>query len=132
MSESKTGALIIIANKSPLEQYVETGKILDAVVSAELIENIFFKNSPLHDGAMIIHDNKIKAAGCILPVSSNRNIPGAFGLRHRSAVGVTEQSDAISIIVSEETGKISYAIAGKLIPNLMPNQLKSRLLEDLS
>ncbi|NOX46596.1 MAG: TIGR00159 family protein [Chlorobi bacterium] len=132
MSESKTGALIIVANKSPLEQYVETGKVLDAVISEELIENIFFKNSPLHDGALIIHDNKIKAAGCILPVSSNRNLPGTFGLRHRSAVGVTEQSDAISIIVSEETGKISYAIAGKLIPNLMPNQLKSRLLEDMS
>jgi uncharacterized protein (TIGR00159 family) len=132
MSESKTGALIIVANKSPLEQYVETGKVLNALISEELIENIFFKNSPLHDGAMIIHDNKIKAAGCILPVSSNRNIPGTFGLRHRSAVGITEQSDAIAIIVSEETGKISYAISGKLIPNLMPNQLKSRLLEDLS
>ncbi|RLD56805.1 MAG: TIGR00159 family protein [Bacteroidetes bacterium] len=132
MSETKTGALIIVANKSHLEQYVETGKVLDAMISGELIENIFFKNSPLHDGAMIIHENKIKAAGCILPVSANRNIPSTFGLRHRAAVGITEQSDAVAIMVSEETGKISYAIGGKLVPNLMPNQLKSRMLEDIS
>lgn len=131
MSESKTGALIIVANKSPLEQYVNTGQLMNAVISAELIGNIFFKNSPLHDGALIIHENKLKAAGCILPVSSNRNIPGAFGLRHRAAVGVTEQSDAIAIIVSEETGDISYAISGKLTSKLKPNQLRSKLLEDV-
>ena len=131
MGESKTGALVILANKSPLEQYVNTGQIMESLISAELIKNIFFKNSPLHDGALIIHENKLKAAGCILPVSSNRNIPGAFGLRHRAAVGVTEQSDAIAIIVSEETGNISYAISGKLTPNLKPNQLRTRLLEDM-
>ncbi len=131
MSESKTGALVIVANKSPLEQYVNTGQLMESVISAELIKNIFFKNSPLHDGALIIHENKLKAAGCILPVSSNRNIPGAYGLRHRAAVGITEQSDAIAIIVSEETGNIAYAISGKLTSSIKPNQLRSRLLEDL-
>ncbi len=132
MSESKTGALIIVANKSRLEQYVETGERLDADISEPLIENIFFKNSPLHDGAMIIHHNKIKAARCILPVSSNQKIPASLGLRHRAAVGVTEQSDSLAIVVSEETGGISYAKGGELKTKIQPNQLKSYLLEDLS
>ena len=132
MSENKTGALIIVANKSGLEQYVETGEILDADISEPLIENIFFKNSPLHDGAMIIHHNKIKAARCILPVSSNQKIPASLGLRHRAAVGVTEQSDSLAIVVSEETGGISYAKGGELETKIQPNQLKSYLLEDLS
>lgn len=132
MSESKTGALIIVADKSELEQYVETGEWLDADISEPLIENIFFKNSPLHDGAMIIHHNKIKAARCILPVSSNQKIPASLGLRHRAAVGVTEQSDSLAIVVSEETGGISYAKGGKLKTNIQPNQLKSYLLKDLS
>jgi len=132
MSENKTGALIIVANKSRLEQYVETGEKLDADISEPLIENIFFKNSPLHDGAMIIHHNKIKAARCILPVSSNQKIPASLGLRHRAAVGVTEQSDSLAIVVSEETGGISYAKGGELKTNIQPNQLKSYLLEDLS
>ena len=114
LSESKTGALIIIAQKSGLEQYVDTGEFIDSAISSGLIQNIFFKNSPLHDGAMIIHQDKIKAARCILPVSENPKIPASLGLRHRAAVGITEDSDAIAIIVSEETGKISFAKDGEL------------------
>ncbi len=132
MAESKTGALIIIARKSELAQYVTTGELLDAELSEALIESIFFKNSPLHDGALIIHQNKIKAARCILPVSSNEKIPVSLGLRHRAAVGITEQSDALAVIVSEETGNIAYASNGKLQTKFKPNQLMTHLLEDLS
>jgi uncharacterized protein (TIGR00159 family) len=132
MSESKTGALIIITKVSGLDQYVETGEKLDAVISETLIENIFFKNSPLHDGALIIQNNKIKAARCILPVSGNQKIPASYGLRHRAAVGVTEQSDALAIIVSEETGLISYSKNGKLQTKVKPNQLKTYLTEDIA
>ncbi len=132
MAEQKTGALIIIANKSGLEQFVETGEQLNATISDALIENIFFKNSPLHDGAMIIHNNIIKAARCILPLSDNKKIPASLGLRHRAAVGITEQSDAMAIIISEETGHISYAFNGKLKKNIPPNKLKSFIKEDIS
>lgn len=132
LSESKTGALIIIAKISGLEQYVETGEKMDAVISESLIENIFFKNSPLHDGALIIQNNRLKAARCILPVSGNQKIPANYGLRHRAAVGVTEQSDALAIIVSEETGLISYSKGGKLQTKVKPNQLKIYLTEDLA
>ncbi|MCD4664258.1 MAG: diadenylate cyclase CdaA [Bacteroidales bacterium] len=132
MSESNTGALIIIAQKSELEQYVETGERLDAKVSGPLIENIFFKNSPLHDGALIIHHNKIVASRCILPVSESQEIPAELGLRHRAAVGVTEQSDALAIVVSEETGEMSFSQNGELKKNIKPNQLKTFLLEELS
>jgi uncharacterized protein (TIGR00159 family) len=132
MSETKTGALIIIAQKSELEQFVATGEYLGAAISESLLENIFFKNSPLHDGAVIIHENKIKAARCILPVSNNKNIPASLGLRHRAALGITEQSDALAIVVSEENGKISYAINGELKVGLETNQLKSNLIEELT
>ncbi|HPE57586.1 MAG TPA: diadenylate cyclase CdaA [Bacteroidales bacterium] len=131
LSEKKTGALIIITNKSGLEQYVNTGDIIDANVSNGLIENIFTKNAPLHDGAMIIHHNKIRAVGCILPVSSSKTIPAMYGLRHRAAVGVTEQSDALAIIISEETGSISIARHGKLRSRIQPTQLKNIILENL-
>jgi uncharacterized protein (TIGR00159 family) len=131
MSENKTGALIIIAKVSGLDQYIETGERIDSNVSELLIENIFFKNSPLHDGALIIHHNKIIAARCILPVSGNQKIPASYGLRHRAAVGLTEQSDALAIIVSEETGLISYSKDGKLQTKVKPNQLKAYLTEDL-
>lgn len=131
LAESRTGALIIIANKSGLETYVNTGDIIDAQVSAGLIQNIFFKNSPLHDGAMIIHQNKIRAVGCILPVSSSKTIPAMYGLRHRAAVGITEQSDAIALIISEETGQISMAKNGKLRTKIQTTQLKNIILENL-
>lgn len=132
LAEAKTGALIIIANKSGLEQFVDTGQKMDAEISDALIENIFFKNSPLHDGALIIHQNKIKAARCILPVSGNKKIPANLGLRHRAAVGITEQSDAYAIIISEETGKISYAWNGELKTGIKPNQLRTYITEGLS
>jgi diadenylate cyclase len=132
MSENKIGALIIVAKVSGLEQYVETGERIDANVSELLIENIFFKNSPLHDGALIIQHNKMIAARCILPVSGNQKIPSSYGLRHRAAVGLTEQSDALAIIVSEETGQIAYSKDGKLQTKVKPNQLKTYLTEDLA
>jgi uncharacterized protein (TIGR00159 family) len=132
LTETNTGALIIIANKSGLEQYIESGEFIDSQISSGLIENIFFKNSPLHDGAMIIHNNKIKAARCILPVSDNAKIPSSLGLRHRAAVGITELSDALSIILSEETGKISIAFDGELQNNIEISQLKKIIIEELS
>ena len=112
MSQSKTGALIVIQQKVGLKDYVETGDIIDAQITQQLIETIFFKNTPLHDGAMIVDRKKIVAAGCILPVSKDMNIPKSFGLRHRSALGITEVSDAISVVVSEETGNISVFMRG--------------------
>ena len=113
MSKTKTGALIVFQRKMPLKEYEATGDIIDADVNVRLIENIFFKNSPLHDGAMIIADNKIKSVGCILPVSHNMDIPKALGLRHRAALGMSQATDAICIVVSEETGNISVALGGE-------------------
>jgi diadenylate cyclase len=131
MSETRTGALIIIAKISGLEQYVDTGEKIDASLSESLIETVFFKNNPLHDGALIIQNNRIIAARCILPVSASQQIPGHYGLRHRAAVGLTEASDALAIIVSEEDGEISYSKSGNLHPKVKPNQLKTYLMEDL-
>ncbi|MCQ2360215.1 MAG: diadenylate cyclase CdaA [Paludibacteraceae bacterium] len=111
---TKTGLLIIMQQDADLSRYSETGEMIDARVSARLIENIFFKNTPLHDGALIIHNSKIVSAGCILPVSHNLNIPKHYGLRHRAALGISEKTDAISIIVSEETGHISVARNGEI------------------
>ncbi len=127
MSANKTGALIIIAKLNELRQYVETGQIIEARISDELLMNIFFKNSPLHDGAVIIVNNKIKSARAILPVSSNKKISVSLGLRHRAAVGVTEKTDAIAVIVSEETGEISYSKRGVLIQSVNPSHLKNFL-----
>jgi uncharacterized protein (TIGR00159 family) len=132
MSHSKTGALLVIAKKNELQTYVNTGEIIEANVSMQLLENIFFKNSPLHDGAVIIVNNRIRAARCILPVSGNRNISHDLGLRHRSAMGITEQSDAISIVVSEQTGMISYCKRGELNLNIQPSQLKDYLEEEFN
>ncbi|MBK6965431.1 MAG: TIGR00159 family protein [Bacteroidales bacterium] len=129
MASTKTGALIVIGKVNELEEYINTGEILDARISEQLILNIFYKNSPLHDGAMIIMNNKIRAASCILPVSKNENLPTHVGLRHRSAVGVSEKSDAIAIVVSEQTGKISWCKEGELNLNIEPSKLKT-LLED--
>ena len=109
MASTKTGALIVLAGDSNLKEIVDTGEKLDAQVSARLIENIFFKNTPLHDGALVIKDGKMVAAACILPVSKNLDIPQHYGLRHRAALGLTEKSDATCIVVSEETGLISIA-----------------------
>lgn len=114
MSKSKTGALIVFQRKVPLTEYEKTGDRIDADVNVRLIENIFFKNSPLHDGAMIIAGHRIAAAGCILPVSHDMDIPKNLGLRHRAALGMSQVTDAICVIVSEETGGISVARGGKL------------------
>lgn len=113
MSKSKTGALIVFQRKMPLGDYEKTGDVIDADINTRLIENIFFKNSPLHDGAMIIADKRIMSVGCILPVSHDMNIPKELGLRHRAALGMSQVTDAVCIIVSEETGNISVARDGE-------------------
>lgn len=127
MSESKTGALIVITRTSSLQAYAETGDIINANTSSRLLENIFFKNSPLHDGAVIIEKDRIHAARCILPVSDSRNLPANLGLRHRAALGITENTDALAIIVSEETGNVSIADHGTIHENLS----KSDLIQNL-
>lgn len=114
MSSHKTGALIAIEQTGNLDMYASTGDMLDARVSERLIENIFFKNAPLHDGAMIVANNRITAARCILPSSDNPNIPAELGMRHRAAIGLTEHSDALVVVVSEETGRISVARSAEL------------------
>jgi uncharacterized protein (TIGR00159 family) len=132
MSATKTGALIIFARKTPLDEFLQTGKMLDARPNSELLENIFFKNSPLHDGAVIIKDHRIAAARCILPVSKNPNLPQEVGLRHRSALGSTEMTDAIAVIVSEQTGKISICKEGQMIRDLTSSSLRQMLYENLT
>ena len=114
MAKTKTGALIVFTRISELEHITNSGVILNAEISKSLIKSIFFKNSPLHDGAMIITGDKIVAARCMLPLSQRTDIPGKFGLRHRSAIGISENTDAIVFIVSEETGTISYSVEGDL------------------
>jgi len=128
-AETKTGVLIVITKDSELIDYVQTGELINGVISTRLLETIFFKNSPLHDGAVIITRNKIKAAGCILPVSQSMSMPQEVGLRHRAAMGITETTDAISIVVSEETGRISLFSKGEMEMGLSPDELTQRLSE---
>jgi len=130
MADTKTGALLVIARENELIPFIETGQAVEAKVSEVLIETIFFKNSPLHDGAVIISGDRIRAARCILPVSNKSNIPARYGLRHRAAVGLTEKSDAVAIVVSEERGKIAYSFEGSLVENVTPSEL-SNFLENL-
>ena len=129
MSNIKQGALIILTSQHELRIIKDTGQYLNADISVELLENIFYPNSPLHDGAVIISGNKIEAARCILPISKSPRLTASTGLRHRAAVGVTEQSDAIAIVVSEQTGKIAYAEGGELTRNVQPSVLRD-FLED--
>ena len=114
MSETKTGALIVLAHTSSMEFVIETGDVIDARINRRLIENLFFKNSPLHDGAMVIADGRIVAARCTLPITENPNIPAHYGMRHRAATGLSEETDASVIVVSEETGNISFVKDGKI------------------
>ena len=114
MSETKTGALIVLRHGSSLERYIETGDTLNASINRRLIENIFFKNTPLHDGAMILSADSILAARCTLPISENPHIPPQFGMRHKAALGLSEQTDASVIVVSEQTGEISFVERGEL------------------
>lgn len=130
MSNIKQGALIVLTRDNTLTDIILTGVSIDAEISKPLIENIFFKNSPLHDGAMIITDNRIVAARCILPVTNNSEIPGHYGLRHRAAVGVTENSDCIVLVVSEETGNISLVKAGA-ITTLSADTMEDTLVNEL-
>lgn len=127
MSNVKQGALIIITRQHELRIIKETGQYINADISVDLLENIFFPNSPLHDGAVIISKNKIEAVQCILPISKSKDFSANIGLRHRAAVGITEQSDAIAIVVSEQTGKIAYAEGGELTRNVQPSALRDFL-----
>lgn len=127
MSKSKTGALIVFQRKMPLTDYIKTGDPLDAKINVRLIENIFFKNTPLHDGAMIIVRDRIKAAGCILPVSHDMDVPKELGLRHRAALGMSQATDAVCVIVSEETGGISIAMDGALTVRVTAPELEKTL-----
>lgn len=131
MAKSKTGALIVIQREQSLSEYVATGDVLNARLNTRLLENIFFKNSPLHDGAVIVAQDKILAAGCILPVSHNTDVPRYLGLRHRSALGITQETDAVAVVVSEETGNISYFCEGKMYLKLTITELE-HILADLN
>ncbi len=130
LSKSKTGALIILDLFSELKYYSTSGEKLNAQLSSAMLESIFFKNSPLHDGGVIIENNKIVAARCILPVSENQEFPAHFGLRHRAAAGITETSRSIAIIISEETGKISIAKEGKINYNISIEELNEFLKKE--
>jgi diadenylate cyclase len=132
MSESKTGAIIIITKNNDLSFYANTGDTIDARVSVRMIESIFYKNSPLHDGAIIISENNIKAARCVLPVTENVDFPAHLGMRHRAAVGITENTDAIAIVVSEQTGEISFSKEGKLKHALSLELLRDILDKELN
>jgi uncharacterized protein (TIGR00159 family) len=129
MAKSRTGALIVVAGKTHLESQIQVGEPIDADINTRLIENIFFKNSPLHDGAMIIENRKITYVASILPLSQSHFIPKHVGLRHRAAVGITEQTDALAIIVSEEKGSISLSQHGDLKLNVSPDELQNILSE---
>ena len=131
MSRQKVGALIVLERSAMLDDIVATGDKIDANINQRLIENIFFKNSPMHDGAMIIADKRIKAAGCILPVSHDLSIPKELGLRHRAAMGISEETDALAVVVSEETGSISIAIKGRFRLHLSAEELESILTTEL-
>ena len=130
MSKGKAGALIVIEKNVSLNEIIRTGETINADINQRLIENIFFKNSPLHDGAMVIRHQQIIAAGCILPVSHDLNIPKELGLRHRAAMGVSQETDALAIIVSEETGGISAAYKGQFHLRLTAEELERILTKE--
>jgi diadenylate cyclase len=131
LAKEKTGALIVIENRTGLGEVIGTGTKLDAVVSSALLQNIFVVNTPLHDGATVIRNDKIVAAGCFLPLTSNDNISKALGTRHRAGIGISENSDALTIIVSEETGTISLAVNGRLTRNYTKERLSDILIRIL-
>lgn len=131
MSRERVGALIVFARSSRLEEYFKTGTMIDGQVSEQLIRNIFFPRASLHDGAMIVCDGRVTAAGCVLPLSESSRISADLGTRHRAAVGVSEVSDAVVVVVSEETGAISVAVDGMLKRHLAPQTLKKLLCHEL-
>ena len=118
MSRERVGVLLVFERETPLDDYFKTGTIVDAQLSEQLLRNLFFKNSPLHDGAVIVRGGRVAAAGCVMPLSDNPHLPSDLGTRHRAAIGVSETTDAIVLIVSEETGIISMAKGGKLTRHL--------------
>ena len=124
MAETRTGALIVLQHANSLNRYIETGDQLGAAINRRLIENIFFKNTPLHDGAMILSSNSILAARCTLPITENPDVPPQFGMRHKAALGLSETTDASIIVVSEETGEISFVEQGKMKHGLGINELR--------
>ncbi|MFI3321696.1 MAG: diadenylate cyclase CdaA [Rikenellaceae bacterium] len=132
MSDSLTGALIVFTRKNGLNSVVTSGDIIDAHTSNRLIENIFYKNSPLHDGAMVITGGRIKAARCLLPTSERSDIPASMGMRHRAAIGISEHTDAVVVVVSEQTGRISYIESGVISPSLNALMLRERLTKALT
>ena len=129
MSEQKTGALIVIARQDSLQHIIETGDTIDARISKRLLMNLFFKNSPLHDGAVVLHDNRIVAARCTLPLSGKAGIPAQYGMRHKAAIGITEESDAHVVVVSEETGEISFVSDGQICTVRDTEQLRELLTQ---
>lgn len=132
MSETRTGALIVMERTTKLGEFISTGTTLDATVSSGLLENIFVPNTPLHDGAVIIRNNRIVTAGCLLPLTANNNLSRDLGTRHRAAIGLSEVTDAVIIVVSEETGKISIAMNGSLTRNLSKESLSKALKKIMS
>lgn len=130
MSQTKTGALVVLQRKESMDFIIETGDQVDALVRRRLIMNIFFKNSPLHDGAMVISGNRIVAARCTLPITSRTDIPPSYGMRHKAAIGISEDSDADVVVVSEETGQVSFVRGGVLTPVDNINTLKLLLGEN--
>ena len=132
MSKQKTGALIVMQNDLPLGDFIRTGERIEARISQRLIENIFFKNSPLHDGALVISGGRIIAARCTLPITEKTNIPANYGMRHKAAIGITETTDADAVVVSEETGRISFVKGGTVTPIQNINELKLLLNTSLS
>lgn len=131
MAQDKVGALIVLKNKQSLSAYEDTGEKVDGLLSARLIENLFFKNSPLHDGALFISEGRVECAGCILPVSRNMDIPKHYGLRHRAALGLSEVTDAVCLVVSEETGQIAVT-KGNTIRTISLSELKTVISDNLN
>jgi diadenylate cyclase len=132
MKKTRTGALIVFAKYFDQDVFINSGEMMDSKISKRLLESIFQKNSPLHDGAVIISENRIKSASCILPLTENDKLPAQFGLRHRAGIGVTESSDATALIVSEETGEISYAQQGRVKMNISFTDLERLLNKDFN
>ena len=131
MSQSRTGALIVFEREILLDDMVRSGTVLDAAVSSELLKNIFFVKAPMHDGAVIVRHGRVLGAGCMLPLSKNVNLSRDLGMRHRAGIGMSENSDAVVVIVSEETGSISVAIGGMLKRHLKPETLENLLRNEL-
>ena len=131
MSKQKVGALLVFERSTPLEEYFKTGTIIDAKITDQLLRNLFFKNSPLHDGAVIVRGSRVAAAGCVMPLTENTHLPSDIGTRHRAGIGSSEVSDAVVVIVSEETGTISVAIGGMLKRHLAPKTLEKLLVSEL-